>query len=270
MAFHKKRGFTLIEIMIVIVIMGVLAAVAVPKIFGIIERARENIDLAKLFYLRDALNRALVENENALNNNPSSISANTLNNSLKSNLGVDLFIIEMRPDLPMNIQHNHESINKNSQNSKLIGGSGTWYEALKEAGFEGAAEIVALRNGTVKGSLTKDGETYRAYSYKDVNGKNQNRTTPKNPIFISYLLNHGKDLDKMNPDLQGGNVTNYRLKVSVQWSRRDEHSRSVEVALVPASAIMWENGAGGALLSDNGVCFSTYGAAGCARYRYDR
>ena len=84
------------------------------------------------------------------------------------------------------------------------------------------------------------------------------------------FIRSGKDLDKMNPDLQGGNVTNYRLKVSVQWTGRDEHSQSVEVALVPASAIMWENGRGGALLSDHGVCFSTYGDAGCAQYTYYR
>ena len=268
MRFKNKEGFTLIEIMIVIVIMGVLAAVAVPNVMGIIERSRENIDRMKLFYLRDALNRALVESENALNNNPSSISATTLDSALTSNLGVDLFIIEMRPDLPMNVQDKHPKINDGSKMNELIGGSGTWYDALKESGFEGVAEIVALRNKTAKGSLTKDGETYRAYSYKDVNGQTQYRTTPKNPIFISYLLNHGKDLDKMTPSLQGGNVTNYRLKVSIQWSGMDAHNRTVEVALVPASAIMWENGEGGALLSDHGVCFSTYGDAGCAQYRY--
>ncbi|WP_217650346.1 hypothetical protein, partial [Fibrobacter sp. UWCM] len=51
-------------------------------------------------------------------------------------------------------------------------------------------------------------------------------------------------------------------------SGRDEHSQSVEVALIPASAIMWENGKGGALRSDYGVCFSTYGDAGCADYNY--
>ena len=70
---------------------------------------------------------------------------------------------------------------------------------MKEAGFEGAAEIVALRNGTVKGSLTKDGETYRAYSYKDVNGKNQNRepivdvTNLKNGTATTATYMHSKN-----------------------------------------------------------------------------
>jgi prepilin-type N-terminal cleavage/methylation domain-containing protein len=36
----KKNAFTLIEIMVVIVIMGILAAVAVPKLFGMIAKAK--------------------------------------------------------------------------------------------------------------------------------------------------------------------------------------------------------------------------------------
>ena len=67
-AYRSKRGFTLIEVMVVTIIMGVLATIAVPNVFGVIERARERIDLLKLFYLKDAINRALVEDEAALYN----------------------------------------------------------------------------------------------------------------------------------------------------------------------------------------------------------
>ena len=36
----KKNGFTLVEIMVVIVVMGILAAVGVPKIFTLIAKAK--------------------------------------------------------------------------------------------------------------------------------------------------------------------------------------------------------------------------------------
>jgi prepilin-type N-terminal cleavage/methylation domain-containing protein len=41
MIFRNEKGFTLIEIIAVLVIMGILAAVAVPKFFDLQERAKE-------------------------------------------------------------------------------------------------------------------------------------------------------------------------------------------------------------------------------------
>lgn len=268
-----KRGFSLIEVMVVIVVLGILSGIAVPKVLGHIEKTKEKADLMKLYCLREALNRALLENSEALykssfvsSGDKAADNLSKLKKKLASETGVDLFVIEMRPDLHTNIQNNHASINKDSEMSKLIGESGTWYDALKDSGFNGVADILTARNN---GSYKKgDGATYYSTPYKQGNNTYY-RTYPKDQVFMSRLLNHGKGEGLSGITSQGGNNTNYRLTMSFQWSRMDSTSHSVEVALLPAGAKMRTNsGRGGALLSDHGVCFSTYGDIGCADYRY--
>ena len=57
----KDRGFTLLEIMMVVVILGVLAAVAITKLGTSGETARINADIATAHQLKSALDRYQVE-----------------------------------------------------------------------------------------------------------------------------------------------------------------------------------------------------------------
>jgi general secretion pathway protein G len=59
---NKQSGFTLIEVMVVVVILGILAAVVVPNIMDEPEKARINKAKQDIRALEEALNRYKLDN----------------------------------------------------------------------------------------------------------------------------------------------------------------------------------------------------------------
>ena len=251
---NSKRGITLMELMVVIAIMGILSTVAVPKLFGAGEKAREKIDLMKLYDLRNAINLALIEDLDAMTKystikNLSADDKNKLNTTLQNGLSYDggatLFVIELHRDYAINVQNSHPNANPKYNVSAMIGYDGTFYEALKMANFDAVADIIAdrIRDGN---NYKSDKETYTSTEWKNQRGT-WYRTTPRRPLFQSRALNVGK-VD-----------TNTRYTVSLHWTD-PSNPYSVEVYLSPNKGTPTS-----AYLSDNGTCFSTLGRKGCEK-----
>ena len=59
---HKQTGFTLIEVMVVVVILGILAAVIVPNVIGKDEQARRTLAQTSLSNVANALEMYRLDN----------------------------------------------------------------------------------------------------------------------------------------------------------------------------------------------------------------
>ncbi|MBO7191681.1 MAG: type II secretion system protein [Elusimicrobiaceae bacterium] len=68
-----QKGFTLVEVLVVVLIIGILAAVALPQYEGAMERARLTEALKNGRTLVDSMNRALVERPDELPNTNNSL-----------------------------------------------------------------------------------------------------------------------------------------------------------------------------------------------------
>lgn len=61
MKLHNKSGFTLLEIIIVIIIIGVLASLALPRLFSTVEYSRSTEALASIATIRSSLERCYLQ-----------------------------------------------------------------------------------------------------------------------------------------------------------------------------------------------------------------
>lgn len=59
---RNRKGFTLIELVVVVAIIGILAAIAIPRYMAAQERARESAHAANIATLKSAVNVAIAEN----------------------------------------------------------------------------------------------------------------------------------------------------------------------------------------------------------------
>ena len=59
---NGERGFTLIELIVVIAVLGILATLVVPRVAGIKSKAEKNTDAANEKIIKNALERYYAEN----------------------------------------------------------------------------------------------------------------------------------------------------------------------------------------------------------------
>ena len=249
----RKAGFTIIELMVVIIVINLLSGVAVPKLTDYIEKTRQRIDLMKLYYLRDALNRALYEGD-VLDIDESQKCDGVANNKeklskwLASDSGVTLFIMELHNELEANFQAKNNNRFTDVQNMcGILSGGGFWADAFKDAGFGAIADILYARDHTVGGKI-QSGATYAAYEVT-VDKKKWWRTHPREPLFISRALNG--DLSAPITAVKIGGQNRYKFKI--RWNNKNEKSHTLEVFIQIAQGADY----GKPFTTPQGVCFST-------------
>ena len=92
--FRSKKGFTLAELLIVIAIIAILAAIAIPTYNNVVEKARQTKDAANMRILLDVFRVALLEEDSSFYSTGTGFTAGTITynatTGVMPNIGVKL------------------------------------------------------------------------------------------------------------------------------------------------------------------------------------
>jgi type IV pilus assembly protein PilA len=84
----KRKGFTLIELIVVIAILGILAAIAIPRIGGFTDSAKEQADKVMASTIKNATAMALANGDIVATNNTGSFTVKAAGESVEDITGI--------------------------------------------------------------------------------------------------------------------------------------------------------------------------------------
>lgn len=99
-----KKGFTLVELLAVIVILGIIAIIAVPTIFNLITDSREKLYDEQVFQIENAAKKWAVENisDDGTNNENHFVTDVSINDLIDTGFLENREIVDPRDNSTMN------------------------------------------------------------------------------------------------------------------------------------------------------------------------
>ncbi len=135
----KKSGFTLIELMIVVAIIGILAAIAIPKFAQLIRKSSEGASKGNLGSIRSALSIYYGDMEG---NYPSLMSSLTVSGKYLSSI-------------PMAKTPNYHADNNGEVNGAIsaVGDTGAWFYDNQTSDANNGQVVVNCTHTDTKGNI---------------------------------------------------------------------------------------------------------------------